>query len=167
MEEDVSAMVDKHSRTRLANQSWEAMFRAQATLSHEFEHSRDWGDLLPREYGVLYALASAGASGLRITDLMDDALLSQPGLSRLVARLQADGLVTRRSDPSDARAARIALTEAGREAQRQAGRRHAQHVRVAMTRALDEQELETLRRLSTKLVEAADQHPSGIDPLPR
>ncbi|MGB7449139.1 MAG: MarR family winged helix-turn-helix transcriptional regulator [Ornithinimicrobium sp.] len=148
-------MADKLSRTRLANESWEALFRAQATLSREFESSNDWGDLLPGEYGVLYALASAGPAGLRITDLMNDALLTQPGLSRLVARLETRGLVTRRNDPADARAARIVLTAVGHETQRQAGRRHARHVGVAMTRALDAEEMETLRQLSTKLVEAA------------
>ena len=35
------------------------MFRAQATLAIEFERDGDWGDLLPREYGVLYALSKA------------------------------------------------------------------------------------------------------------
>ncbi|HKJ12321.1 MAG TPA: MarR family winged helix-turn-helix transcriptional regulator [Ornithinimicrobium sp.] len=159
-------MAEKHSRTRLANESWEALYRAQATLSREFEHSRDYGELLPQDYGVLYALASAGAAGLRITDLMDDALLSQPGLSRLVSRLETRALVTRRSDPSDARATRVVLTGAGHEAQRQAGRRHAQHVRVAMTRALDEEEMRTLRRLSTKLVEAAGACRTDTDPPP-
>ena len=33
------------------------MFRAQATLALEFEREGDWGDLLPREYGVMYALS--------------------------------------------------------------------------------------------------------------
>lgn len=160
-------MVEQRRRTRLANESWEALFRAQATLSHEFEHSRDWGDLLIREYGVLYALAGAGDTGLRITQLMDDALLTQAGLSRLVTRLETRGLVTRRSDPADARASRIALTGAGREAQRQAGRRHAQHVRVAMTRALDEEEMRVLQRLSTKLIEAADDCPTETTEPPR
>jgi len=160
-------MVDRHSRTRLANESWEALFRAQATLSREFESSRDWGDLLPGEYGVLYALASAGPEGLRITELMQDALLTQPGLSRLVARLKTRGLVSRRGDPADARAARIVLTASGHQTQRQAGRRHAQHVGVAMTRALDEEEMQTLRRLSTKLVEAAAAHPTATKAAPR
>jgi hypothetical protein len=73
--------------TRLANESWEAMFRAQATLAREFEFDIDWGGLLPREYGVLHALASA-ADDLRITGLIDDALLTQAGVSRLVARLE-------------------------------------------------------------------------------
>jgi DNA-binding MarR family transcriptional regulator len=78
------------TNARLANVAWEAMFRAQATLAREFEREGDWGDLLPREYGVLYALSTAPA-GLRISDLGQDALLTQPGISRLVGRLEKRG----------------------------------------------------------------------------
>jgi DNA-binding MarR family transcriptional regulator len=142
------------SRTRLANEAWEAMFRAQATLAREFELAGGWGDFPPREYGVLYALAGE-PDGLRITDLVDDALLTQAGVSRLVARLEKRGLVERRLDPDDGRATRIALTAEGRETQRRLGRAHARHVMRAMTRALDPDQLRTLRALAGALVDAS------------
>jgi DNA-binding MarR family transcriptional regulator len=41
---------------------------------------------------------------------------SQPGLSRLVQRMEADGLVERRRDPVDGRAAILVSTRAGRRA---------------------------------------------------
>ncbi|MET7897875.1 MarR family winged helix-turn-helix transcriptional regulator [Streptomyces mirabilis] len=140
--------------SRLANEAWEAMFRAQATLAREFEYEGDWGGFPPREYGVLYALAGA-KDGLRITDLIDDALLTQAGVSRLVARLEKRGLVERRPDPDDARACRIVLTAEGREMQRRLGRAHARHVTTAMTRALTREQLETLRELGRALIAAA------------
>jgi len=140
--------------TRLANEAWEAMFRAQATLAREFECAGDWGDFPPREYGVLYALARA-ADGLRITDLIEDALLTQAGVSRLVARLEKRGLVERRSDPQDARVCRVALTDEGRDVQRRLGQAHARHVAAAMTRALSREQLATLRDLGNALIEAA------------
>jgi DNA-binding MarR family transcriptional regulator len=139
--------------TRLANDTWEALFRAQATLVREFEFEGDWGGLPPREYGVLYALATA-KEGLRITDLMGDALLTQAGISRLVARLERRGLVERRDDPADARACRIVLSSEGLEVQRRVGRLHARHVTTAMTRTLDPAQLETLRDLSRALISA-------------
>jgi DNA-binding MarR family transcriptional regulator len=139
---------------RLANEAWEAMFRAQATLAREFEYEGDWGGFPPREYGVLYALAGA-RDGLRITDLIDDALLTQAGVSRLVARLEKRGLVERRPDPDDARACRIVLTAEGREVQRRLGRAHARHVTTAMTRALTREQLQTLRELGRALIAAA------------
>jgi DNA-binding MarR family transcriptional regulator len=138
---------------RLANEAWEALFRAQATLSLAFEHEGDWGDLLPREYGVLYALASA-PHGLRMTEMCDDVLLTQAGISRLVARLEKRGLVERSSDPDDARAYRIRMTAAGIDVQRRVGRVHARQVARAMTRALDREQLRTLRELSVALAAA-------------
>jgi DNA-binding MarR family transcriptional regulator len=149
--------------TRLANQSWEAMYRAQATLTREFEFDVDWGGLPPREYGVLYALAGA-EDGLRITDLIDDVLLTQAGVSRLVARLEKRGLVARRSDPDDARACRIVLTAEGRDVQRRLGRILAQRVTTAMTRALSPAQMATLRDLSQALMaghQADNRHPEA------
>jgi DNA-binding MarR family transcriptional regulator len=140
--------------TRLANEAWEAMFRAQATLAREFEFCGDWGDFQPREYGVLYALAGA-EDGLRITDLIDDVLLTQAGVSRLVARLEKRGLVERLADPDDGRACRIVLTSEGRDAQRRLGRAHARDVTTAMTRALTPSQLTTLRDLGKALSAAA------------
>ncbi|HEY0619560.1 MAG TPA: MarR family transcriptional regulator [Kribbella sp.] len=147
------------STTRLANVAWEAMFRAQATLAREFERDGEWGDLLPREYGVLYALSRA-PEGLRIIDLCDDALLTQAGVSRLVIRLERRGLVERSDDPHDGRASRIRLSAEGADVQRRVGRAHARHVASAMTRALDPSQLQTLRDLCLALTEAASDPPA-------
>jgi DNA-binding MarR family transcriptional regulator len=139
------------SSTKLANEAWEALFRAQSTIAQELSARDAWDDLVPREYGVLYALSSA-PEGLRITELGQDVLLTQPGMSRLVARLEARGLVQRVDDPEDARACRITLTPAGEATQRRIGRAHARHVAEAMTRNLDRDELEQLLDLSRRLI---------------
>lgn len=136
---------------RLANEAWEALFRAQATIAREFEAADIWEDLLPREYGVLYALSTA-PDGLRITDLIDDVLITQAGVSRLVARMEQRGLVERGDDPDDGRACRVHLSADGAAIQRRIGAQHANHVARAMTRALDRTQLETLRDLSTALL---------------
>lgn len=148
--------------SRLANEAWEALFRAQATLAREFEQDGGWDGFPPREYGVLYALAShertareGQREGLRITDLIEDALLTQAGVSRLVARLEARGLVERRDDPDDARASRIVLTSEGRSLQRRLGAIHARHVAEAMTRTLDADRLRAVRDLSRALIAPA------------
>jgi len=144
-------MMTTRSTTKLANETWEALFRAQSTIIQELSTRDAWEDLVPREYGVLYALLSA-PDGLRITELGEDVLLTQPGMSRLVARLEARGLVRRVDDPDDARACRIRLTPAGHAAQRRIGRRHARHVAEAMTRNLDRGELEQLLDLCRRLI---------------
>jgi len=73
-------------------------------------------------------------------------------MSRLVARLEARGLVRRVDDPEDARACRIRLTPAGAATQRRIGRPHARHVAEAMTRNLDRAELEQLLDLCRRLI---------------
>ena len=140
----------RSTTTKLANEAWEALFRAQSTIGQELIARDAWEDLVPREYGVLYAL-SAAPEGLRITELGADVLLTQPGMSRLVARLEARGLVQRVPDPVDARACRIRLTAAGVATQRRIGRAHARHVAEAMTRNLDRDELEQLLDLCRRL----------------
>ncbi|HXU86666.1 MAG TPA: MarR family transcriptional regulator [Verrucomicrobiae bacterium] len=64
----------------------------------------------------LSALSVLVFSGPRpIGQLARDERVSAPTMTRLVAGLEADGLVTRTSDPGDRRSQRIAATERGRE----------------------------------------------------
>ena len=142
------------SRTHIANEAWEALFRAQATVHRELMAADVWDGLAPSEYGVLYALSKA-PDGLRITALTDDVLVTQSGISRLVARLEAGGLVERVADPADGRASRIRLTEAGAAAQRRVGLRHGRHVAQLMTRTFSTEQLHQLRELSHTLTESA------------
>jgi DNA-binding MarR family transcriptional regulator len=147
------------SNMRIANEAWEALLRAQATIGRELTEGEVWGELVPREYGVLYALAAA-PDGLRITELLEDVLLTQPGMSRLIARLDARGLVERADDPDDRRACRVRLTEAGVRAQREVGRAHGRHVAEAMSRGLSRHELAQLRDLCRALLS----HDAGARP---
>jgi DNA-binding MarR family transcriptional regulator len=103
---------------------------------------------------VLYALSNA-PHGLRITELRSDVLLTQPGISRLIARLEAAGLVERVDDPDDGRACRIRLTDAGARAQRDVGRRHGRHVAQTMARGLSDEQLLHLRDLCRSLTAPA------------
>jgi len=154
--------------TRIANDAWEALFRAQATIARELAAGDVWGDLIPREYGVLYALSTA-PSGLRITELGEDVLLTQPGMSRMITRLEARGLVERADDPDDARACRIRLTPAGASAQREVGAAHGRHVAATMTRTLSREQLVGLRDLCRALTAVRNDLPSAgvtIEPSP-
>ena len=138
------------SRTHIANQAWEALFRAQATVHSQLLAADVWDRLSPSEYGVLYALSTA-PEGLRITELSADALITQAGISRLVARLEGSGLLERVPDPDDGRASRIRLTEAGAAAQRHVGLRHGHHVAQIMTRTFSVEQLQQLQALCETL----------------
>jgi DNA-binding MarR family transcriptional regulator len=62
---------------------------------------------------VLGTLRDMGPS--RITELAAAEAVAQPSMTTLVARLERDGLVTRGTDPDDARAVRVAITAEGLE----------------------------------------------------
>lgn len=138
-------------QNKLANEAWEALFRAQATIAQEFTARDIWGGLAENDYGVLYALSNA-PTGLRMSDLGSDVLLSQAGLSRLVARLETKGLVERSIDPADARASVLRLSASGLGLQRRIGAAHGRHVTERLSSHLDDGQLAALRDLCLLLV---------------
>lgn len=138
---------------RLANQAWEAMLTTHATLMREFEAEDVWADLSMREYDVLYTLSKC-PTPVRMGELGQHVLLSQPGLSRLVDRLAQRGLVGRSPDPEDGRSVLVHLTAAGAERQKAVGRRHARSVARAMA-VLTPDELRQLQLLTRRLIKTA------------
>ena len=138
------------SPTTRANDAWEALLSAHATLMKQFAAEDIWAEVSMREYDVLYTL-SRGQDPVNMTELNRHVLLSQPALSRLADRLAERGLVERRSDPADGRGVLLSLTEAGRAVQRHIGRQHARGVARAMTAGLDPAELCQLETICLKL----------------
>ena len=123
-------------RRHPANDAWEALLTAHASLVRRFSAQDVWGDLSMKEYDVLYTLSKC-QDPIRLSELNRHVLLSQPALSRLVERLAERGLVERHADPADGRGVRLSLTAAGRTTQRAIGRRHARSVTQAMTAGLN------------------------------
>ena len=72
------------------------------------------------EFAVLEQLAEAQECSLRLHDLGENAHVTQSALSRLVARLEADGIVERAMCVEDRRSVYARLTPAGRELYRKA-----------------------------------------------
>ncbi|NEM91937.1 MarR family winged helix-turn-helix transcriptional regulator [Galbitalea soli] len=68
-------------------------------------------------HGLLSSLSTVVKSGpLRLADLAQLELVSAPSITRVVAELEARGLVQRASDPQDGRAVLISATAEGRAA---------------------------------------------------
>jgi DNA-binding MarR family transcriptional regulator len=61
--------------------------------------------------GVLYSLHTAGPA--RITDLARTEHITQPSMTALVSRLEQEGWVERRTEPTDGRVVNVAITSAG------------------------------------------------------
>ncbi len=76
---------------------------------------------------------------------------SQPGLSRLVKRMEADGLLKRSAHPVDGRATILALTRAGKELYRRSLRVYQDALYDVFGRHLSSDEIADLSDMLTKL----------------
>lgn len=146
------------SDTRLANEAWESMFRAQVALMRSFAGDDVWIEISQNEYDVLYTLTKS-PNGMSMVEINRGILMTQAGVSRLVARLEARGLLERCVDEHDRRATRMILTPEGTRIQRLVGRRHAAAVTSRMSRALTHEQLEQLRDISRQIT-------AVIEPVP-
>ena len=95
-------------------------------------------------YDVLLQLVEAPGHRLRMAELADLVLLSRSGLTRLVDRLQAEGLVRREPSKDDARGTYTVLTEAGLGRLRGAAPVHLAGVRRHWLEHFTDDELRTL-----------------------
>ncbi|MGW0531179.1 MarR family winged helix-turn-helix transcriptional regulator [Streptomyces sp. NPDC003032] len=87
---------------------------------------------------VLDTLAFGG-SPRRLTELTKTEQVSQPGITQLINRLERDGLVERRPDPSDGRAVLVHITDAGREVGRSRRADRSRHLRPLVEQLTPEQ----------------------------
>ncbi len=95
--------------------AWRGLLRTFARLTKALDAELEAAHGLPlSSYEVLMYLADSEGERMRMHDLASSILLSRSGLTRLVDRLERDGLLARRSCPSDARGAFACLTPKGR-----------------------------------------------------
>jgi DNA-binding MarR family transcriptional regulator len=94
--------------------AWRAFLRAHATVLRDLEREllAEQG-LALTDYDVLVQLATAAEHRLRMSELADALLLSRSGVTRLVDRLVAEGLVERVTCDTDRRGQWATLTRAG------------------------------------------------------
>jgi DNA-binding MarR family transcriptional regulator len=149
----------RRSDMRLASEAWESLFRAQVAVMRRFSRDALWAQLSMREYDVLFTLSRCGPRPMRLNELNEHILLSQPSLSRMVERLEATGLVRREPSAADRRGTVISLTPEGAEVQRRIGRQHVRTIGRYVGTALDDDELRTLGRLCDKLRHAQQDIP--------
>lgn len=125
--------------------AWHLLRAAHARVEQELggELARACG-LSVSEFDALFYLRLHASEALRIGDLQAAVDLSQPALSRLVARLEQRGLLCREPVPEDARAATLRLTAAGEEVLEIATRVHTQVVHKVFASRFTDAEQATL-----------------------
>ncbi|MBZ9753902.1 MarR family winged helix-turn-helix transcriptional regulator [Mesorhizobium sp. ESP6-5] len=112
-------MTEKDKPSPEAIKAWARLMRVSRQLLERAEDALKEGGLPPLAwYDVLHELAEAGEGGLRPFQLTERTLFAQYNISRLLARLEADGLVEKLPVADDGRGQTIRVTAKGRETRR-------------------------------------------------
>lgn len=125
--------------------AWRTFLEAHSRVTTRLERELQAEHELPLAwYDVLVQLNEAPAHRLRMTELADAVLLSKSGLTRLIDRMLADGLVDRSLDRDDLRGVFVSLSEAGLERLREAAPTHMRGIQEHFAAHLSEAETRTL-----------------------
>lgn len=99
--------------------AWVRLLRAQQLLLERVEADLKRAELPPLAwYDVLLELSRTAEGRLRQFELGEKVLLSKHNLSRLLDRLETEGLVERQACAEDRRGAHVAITRAGKALQK-------------------------------------------------
>jgi DNA-binding MarR family transcriptional regulator len=143
--------------------AWRGLLRARSALVKALDAELLAGHDLPlTSYEVLINLQAAPDRRRRMAELAEGVLLSRSGMTRLVDRLEKEGLLERDACVSDGRGMFAVLTEKGEALLSQARRTHLDGVRDRFLRHFTEQELEALAGLWNRVLPGAADL-SGID----
>ena len=126
---------------------WRAFLTAHAKVTRRLdEELRAEHDLSLGEYDALLALAEAPERRLRMHALAERIVLSKSGVTRLIDRLVADGLVVRDQCLSDARGAEAVLTDDGLARLRRASRTHLRGIEDHFLAVVPAADLDVIER---------------------
>ncbi|WP_240777793.1 MarR family winged helix-turn-helix transcriptional regulator [Nonomuraea basaltis] len=103
------------------------------------------------DFETVIRLARSPHQRLRMSDLAAQTGLSTSGVTRVVDRLEREGLVTRKACASDRRASYAALTDAGRERLESVLPQHLQDIDDSFTSLLSTEDLEAFLGILRKI----------------
>jgi DNA-binding MarR family transcriptional regulator len=140
----------------MGQRAWRAFLRAHACLAKRLDAELEREHGLPMSsYEVLGHLEEASGGRMRMCELAEQAQLSRSGLTRLVDRLERDGLLERCSCEHDARGAYACLTQAGRERLQAARGTHLAVIREQFLSHFSETELGSLADMWERIAPCA------------
>lgn len=137
------------------------LVRAGDALSRTLDHTLvdEHGVSLHQFEVLLFLAVFADDRTMMMSELRRRTPLSQSRVSRMVAGLESDGLVTRSTDPTDTRAVDVTITERGVASFKAAQDRHLRDLDHYLFSRLTEAEIRQLAAITTKILAA--QHPGA------
>src|SRR5579885_2404598 len=147
------------SKERLSDQhhaAWRAFLKAHATIVDKIDRDLVAAERLPlSSYDVLIELYEAPDRRLRMHELAQRVVLSRSGLTRLVDRLEAEGLLMRDRCGTDRRGAYAVITEQGIAALRKAWPIYAQGISRYFAQWLTPEEAQIFVSALERILEAS------------
>ena len=144
--------------------AWRNFLQAHAVLVRRLEADLLAEHQLPlASYDVLVQLVEAPDRRLRMTELAQRVLISRSGLTRLVDRLEREGLVRREACDDDARGLFAVLTEAGYQRLRRAAPTHLRGVASYAIGRLDDDQVVALADICARMLDSGDVVPAARD----
>ena len=131
--------------------AWESLFRAQVAIMRSLAANFPSKEISLNEYDVMFNLSRQPDRCIRLRELNQHVLLTQPSVSRLVDRLVSRGYLHKHTDPADGRGAIIELTDAGLALFRRVAVDHMNSITQRIGETLNELELQQLTMLCDKL----------------
>jgi len=132
--------------------AWIGFLRAHAAIVRELDAELEREHGLPlSSYDVLVQLAHAGGA-MRMSELAEAVVLSRSGITRLVERLERQGLVERCRVETDSRGVVARITDQGGDTIRTCGPTHIRGIRRRFLERLGEEELRSLAGAWEKLL---------------
>lgn len=89
--------------------------RTWAALEHAFSEALKPHGITPTQYNVLRILRGAGDEGLCRREIWERLIANVPDVTRLLDRMENNGLIRRERDPADRRFVTTRITEKGLE----------------------------------------------------
>ncbi|MGK4908278.1 MarR family winged helix-turn-helix transcriptional regulator [Streptomyces albus] len=127
--------------------AWHGFLEATSRVSRRVEQQlKEDAGLSHPQYEILVRLAEAPGGRIRMTELAEGLFTSKSNLTYQVGQLEKQGLVRRRSCPTDVRGVLAVLTDEGRDTLRAAAPGHVTTVRAALIDALEDEEIDVLAR---------------------
>lgn len=135
-------------------QAWAALTAAHDLVTEQLSAAltRSCG-LSINEFQILLRADRAPEAGVRLGELCSAVRLTQPSLSRAVARLERHGWLRRAGAPGDGRGVLISVTAAGREVLAQGSAVHTQTISELVLDRLTPDEQDLLARALTRVAE--------------
>lgn len=134
--------------------AWRSFLRLHAKVTQILDAELTGECELPLgSYEVLLHLNEAPDKRLRMTQLASRVVLSRSGLTRLVDRMEREGLIRREACPSDLRGTNAVLTEEGLERLRAAAPTHVRGVREHLVDRLTDEEIDVIGRAFRRVID--------------